>query len=157
MNTASRTCNEHSANAFLWFRFDKTTWQSLLAIWAVSGCAKVTNTCVGSVEKNKKYLWDGENFHFCKWAQWYQILLLEFKSILNVIAWHQFIYCSIRCYESVEFYLAKKWLLWWQYNTFNFVWSTTIFIVKILKCMIGTENIGNKSLWSINFMGWLLS
>ena len=54
-------------------------------------------------------------------AQWYQILLLEFKSILNVIAWHQFIYCSIRCYESVEFYLAKRWLLQWQYNTFNFV------------------------------------
>ena len=27
----------------------------------------------------------------------------------------------ILCYESMEFYLAKRWLLWWQYNPFNFV------------------------------------
>ena len=107
MNTASRTRNEHSANAFLWFRFDYTKWQSLLAIWAVSGCAKSTNTCGGSVDENNNYLWDGENVHFCKWAQWYQILLLELKSILNVIALHQFIYCVMNRWNSIFFELHQ--------------------------------------------------
>ena len=91
MDTASRTRNEHSANPFLWIRFDKATWQCFLTIWTISSCAKIVNTCHASVDKESYDLWDGENVHFCRLAQWFQILNVEFESILNILAWHQFI------------------------------------------------------------------
>ena len=51
MNTTSRTRDEYSANAFLWFRYDQITWQCFLAICTIFGCTKVTNTCCCISEK----------------------------------------------------------------------------------------------------------